>query len=85
MGEPSEIKDLNLSTVVIHGDQVYEEQEWQEQELWTLQGIKGEEIKVECRMVNGTVYERPDEISVVTSPGVYEHQEICDNLSKSDC
>lgn len=36
MGEPSEIKDLNLSTVVIHRNQVYEKQEWQEQELWKL-------------------------------------------------
>lgn len=30
MGELPEIKELNLSTVVIHGDQVYEEQECQE-------------------------------------------------------
>uniref|UniRef100_A0A8D2M0Y0 Uncharacterized protein n=1 Tax=Zonotrichia albicollis TaxID=44394 RepID=A0A8D2M0Y0_ZONAL len=85
MGEPSEVKDLNLSTVVIHGDQVYEKQEWQEQKLWTLQGIRGEEIKVGCRMINGTAYEKPNEIGVSTSPGVYEHQEICNSLNESDC
>lgn len=85
MGNPSEIKDLNLSTVVIHGDRVYEEQEWQEQKLWTLQGIRGEEIKVGCRVINGTAYERPNEISVSTAPDAYEYQEICDSLKESDC
>ncbi|XP_058664607.1 uncharacterized protein LOC131560012 [Ammospiza caudacuta] len=85
MGKSSEIKNLNLSTVVIHGDQVYEEQEWQERKLWTLQGIRGERIKVGCRMTNGTAYERPNEISVSTSPGVHERQEICDSPNESDC
>lgn len=84
MGEPSEIKNLNLSTVVIHEDQVYEEQEQQERELQTLQGIRGEEIKVECLVVNGTAHERPNAISVSTSP-VYKHQEVCDSPSESDC
>lgn len=81
IGESSEIKDLNLSTVVIHGSQVHEEQEWQERELWKLQGIRREEIKVRCQVINGTAYERPDTISVSTSP-VYKHQEVCDSLSE---
>ncbi|XP_030921224.1 uncharacterized protein LOC115949082 [Geospiza fortis] len=85
MGELSEVKDLNLSTVVIHRNQVYEKLEWQERKLWTLQGIRGEEIKVGCRIINGTAYERPDEISVSISPDVYEHQEVCDSLNESDC
>ncbi|XP_039946963.2 uncharacterized protein LOC120765837 [Hirundo rustica] len=84
MGNYSDIKDLNLSTVVMHENQIYERREWQKQKLWTLQGTIGEVVRVGCRMINGTNYEKAIQISVSTSPADY-HREICDRLSKSDC
>ncbi|RMC10979.1 hypothetical protein DUI87_12171 [Hirundo rustica rustica] len=84
MGNHSDIKDLNLSTMVMHENQIYERREWQKQKLWTLQGTIGEVVRVGCRMINGTNYEKAIQISVSTSPTDY-HREICDRLSKSDC
>lgn len=42
MGKNADLIGLNLSTVVIHKDQVYEESEWQKQGLWSLsKGFQG--------------------------------------------
>lgn len=68
MGEYSNIKDLNLSTVVMLKNQVYERQEWQKQRLWSLQGTIGEEIRIGCQMIDGTAYKKAIQISVSTSP-----------------
>lgn len=84
MGKHSDIKDLNLSTVVMHGNQVYERHEWQKQGLWSLQGTLGEVIRIGCRMVNGTKHEKANQISVSTSP-TDRNEEVCNNPSKLDC
>lgn len=42
MGKYSDLKNLNLLTVVIHGNQVYTKQEWEKQRTWQLQGTVGE-------------------------------------------
>lgn len=84
MGGHSAIKDLNLSTVVMHENQIYERQEWQKERLWTLQGTIGEVVRVRCRMINGTNYEKAVQISVSPSP-TDKHRETCDRVSKIDC
>lgn len=84
MGKHSDIKDLNLSTVLVPGNQVYERHEWQKQGLWSLQGTIGEVIRVGCRMVNGTKHEKAKQISVSTSP-TDSDPKVCSHPSKLDC
>lgn len=54
MEKQSNIKDLNLSTVVIHKNQIYKRHKWQKQGLWSLQGTLRKVIKVKCQIVNET-------------------------------
>ncbi|XP_056371321.1 uncharacterized protein LOC130266010 [Oenanthe melanoleuca] len=83
-GYMGKVQNLNLSTVVMHGNQVYEKQEWQKQGLWSLQGTVGETIRIGCRMINGTTHEKPAQISV-SSPPENGHNEICKQRSEPDC
>lgn len=84
MGKYSDIKDLNLSTVVVHGNQVYERHEWQDQRLWSLQGTIGEAIRVGCRMVHGTKHYQAKQITFSTSP-TNSNSKVCSRPSKLDC
>ena len=84
MGKHSDIKDLNLSAVVVHGNQVYERHEWQKQGLWSLQGTIGEVIRVGCQMVHGTKHKKAKQITVSTSP-TNSDLEVCSRPSKLDC
>ncbi|XP_068888050.1 uncharacterized protein [Aphelocoma coerulescens] len=84
MGKYSDLKNLNLLTVVIHGNQVYTKQEWEKQRTWQLQGTVGEKIKIGCRMINGTTHKKATQISVSTT-STDKHREICSYASEADC
>ena len=70
MGQKSKINGLNLSTVVMHGNEIFLENEWD----WDQEGAphrtpqlrakQGKEIKVGCRMINGTSYKKASQITV---------------------
>lgn len=84
MGKYSDLKDLNLLTVVMHGNQVYAKQEWEKQKTWQLRGIVRKEIKIGCRIINRTTHEKATQISVSTSP-TDTHKEICSHSSELEC
>ena len=70
MGPLSGKGNLNLSTVVMHRNKVYLENEcrWYKNEAYgqvsLLWETIGEEIKIGCRMINGSAHEKAYEISV---------------------
>lgn len=84
MGKYSDIKGLNLSTVVMHENQVYKRQEWQKQRVWSLRGIRGEEIRIGCRIVNGTAHKKAILISASTTP-THKHLQVCSRSRELDC
>lgn len=84
MEKHSNIKDLNLSTVVIHKNQIYKRYKWQKQGLWSLQGTLRKVIKVKCKIVNKTKHKKTNQIHVSTSP-TNSNQKVCNNPSKLNC
>ncbi|KAK4818868.1 hypothetical protein QYF61_021073 [Mycteria americana] len=62
--------DVNLSTVVMHGTETYLENEWSwdkdeaDDKVPRLWGKAGKEIKIGCRMINGSTHEKASQISV---------------------
>lgn len=79
MGKSSDLRGLNLSTVVIHGSQVYLKREWSKttETLYQLQGTVGEEIKVGCRMINGTTHKKASQISNQNICSIDDTTEVC--------
>ncbi|XP_075356164.1 uncharacterized protein LOC142409049 [Mycteria americana] len=60
--------NLNLSTLVMHGNEVRSRDEWSwNDSLWMakLQAIPGQTIQISCRITNGSTYHRPTEIKTV--------------------
>lgn len=60
-------RGLNLSTVVMHGTEVYLENEWSwdsTSRLPQLLGKVGQEIKVGCRVINGSTHQQVTQISI---------------------
>lgn len=64
MRTPSGKGNLNLSTVVMHGNQVYLKNEWSwyKDEAFgkvsLLRGTVGEEVKIGCRMIDRSTDEK---------------------------
>ncbi|XP_053789324.1 uncharacterized protein LOC128782859 [Vidua chalybeata] len=81
MGSQPDLEGLNLTTLVMHYNQIYTKQEWKRQEGWSLQGTIGEEIKIGCRMINGTTYNKVIQISVDN----HKHLKVCNHPSELDC
>ncbi|XP_074424308.1 uncharacterized protein LOC141735521 [Larus michahellis] len=72
MGIHSGKGDLNLSTVVMHGNKVYLEKErsWDTDGtngVLRLQGTAGKKIQIGCRMINGSTHEKASQISVYST------------------
>ncbi|XP_039912969.1 uncharacterized protein LOC120749537 [Hirundo rustica] len=83
-GSMGNVKDLNLSTVVMHENQIYTRQEWEKQKTWQLQGVVGEKISIGCRMINGTTHRKATSISVLTNQ-TNKHEKACMHPSVQDC
>ncbi|KAK4818000.1 hypothetical protein QYF61_004113 [Mycteria americana] len=80
-------KRLNLSTVVMHGTEVYLENEWSwdsTNRLPQLLGKVGQEIKVGCRVINGSTYQRVTQISVTEVKTKKNQKKNC-AVEKLDC
>lgn len=80
-------KGLNLSTVVMHGAEVYLENEWSwdsTSRLPQLLGMVGQEIKVGCRVVNGSTHQRVTQISITEIKTKKSQKKNC-AMEKLDC
>lgn len=80
-------KGLNLSTVVMHGAEVYLENEWSwdsTSRLPQLLGKVGQEIKVGCRVVNGSTHQRVTQISITEIKTKKSQKKNC-AMEKLDC
>nr|XP_010297308.1 PREDICTED: uncharacterized protein LOC104632952 [Balearica regulorum gibbericeps] len=80
-------KGLNLSTVVMHGTEVYLENEWgwdSTNRLPQLLGKVGQEIKVGCRVINGSTHQRVTQISVTEVKTKKNQKKTC-AVEKLDC
>ncbi|XP_067153359.1 uncharacterized protein [Apteryx mantelli] len=80
-------KGLNLSTVVMHGSEVYLENEWSwdsTNRLPQLLGKVGQDIKVGCRVINGSTHERVTQISVTEIKTKKSQKKNC-AMEKLDC
>ncbi|XP_068023774.1 uncharacterized protein [Melanerpes formicivorus] len=80
-------KDLNLATVVMHGKEVYLEKEWKwdsTNRLPQLLGQLGQEIKVGCRVINGSSHQQATQISV-TEAGSQKNQKTNCAIERADC
>ncbi|XP_076212573.1 LOW QUALITY PROTEIN: uncharacterized protein LOC143169181 [Aptenodytes patagonicus] len=92
MGTPSSKGDLNLSTVVMHGTETYIENEWNwekdeaDNKIPRLRGTARKEIKIGCRMTNGSTHEEASQISVcnITSNPVVKDMKLCAS-ERLDC
>lgn len=83
-GSMGNVKDLKLSTVVMHENQIYTRQEWENQKTWQLKGIVGKKISIGCRMINGTTHSKVTSISVLTDQ-TNKHEKVCTHPSVQDC
>ncbi|XP_066405256.1 uncharacterized protein [Molothrus aeneus] len=80
-------KGLNLSTVVMHGAEVYLENEWgwdSTNRLPQLLGKVGQQIKVGCRVINGSTHQRVTQISVTEIKTKKNQNKIC-AVENLDC
>ncbi|XP_071413119.1 uncharacterized protein [Pithys albifrons albifrons] len=80
-------KDFNLSTVVMHGTEVYLENEWSwdsTNRLPQLLGVVGQQIKVGCRLINGSTHQPVSHISVTEVKTNKNQKKIC-AVEKLDC
>ena len=92
MGIHSSKGDLKLSTVVMHGTETYLENEWSwdkdeaDDKVPRLRGTAGKEIKIGCRMINGSTHEKASQISVynITSKPIAKDTKLC-AFEKLDC
>ncbi|KAK4806434.1 LOW QUALITY PROTEIN: hypothetical protein QYF61_013927 [Mycteria americana] len=66
MGTRAIKERLNLATVVMHGVEVFSRHEWSWDEGWLplLKGKAEEEIRVGCRMINGSAHERVTSMTI---------------------
>lgn len=51
---------------------------------WHLQRTVGEEVKIGCRMINGTTHEKATKISVSPTP-TDRHDEVCEYSDELHC
>ncbi|XP_059701393.1 uncharacterized protein LOC132326766 [Haemorhous mexicanus] len=80
-------KGLNLSTVVMHGAEVYLENEWgwdSTNRLPQLLGKVGQQIKVGCRVINGSTHQQVTQISVTEIKTKKNQNKIC-AVENLDC
>ncbi|KAK4811143.1 hypothetical protein QYF61_019774 [Mycteria americana] len=92
MGIHSSKGDLKLSTVVMHGTETYLENEWSwdkdeaDDKVPRLRGTAGKEIKIGCRMINGSTHEKASQISVynITSKPIAKDTKLCAS-ERLDC
>ncbi|KAK4811160.1 hypothetical protein QYF61_019791 [Mycteria americana] len=92
MGIHSSKGDLKLSTVVMHGTETYLENEWSwdkdeaDDKVPRLRGTAGKEIKIGCRMINGSTHEKAPQISVynITSNQIAKDTKLCAS-ERLDC
>ncbi|NP_001159385.1 uncharacterized protein LOC422926 [Gallus gallus] len=80
-------RGLNLSTVVMHGTEVYLENEWSwdsTSRLPQLLGKVGQEIKVGCRVINGSTHQQVTQISITEIKTKKSQKKNC-ALEKLDC
>lgn len=80
-------KGLNLLTVVMHGTEMYLENEWNwdsTNRLPQLLGKVGQEIKVGCRVINGSTHQRVTQISVTEVETKKNQRQTC-GIEKLDC
>uniref|UniRef100_A0A8C3RGZ0 Uncharacterized protein n=1 Tax=Cyanoderma ruficeps TaxID=181631 RepID=A0A8C3RGZ0_9PASS len=80
-------KGLNLSTVVMHGAEVYLENEWgwdSTNRLPQLLGKVGQQIKVGCRVINGSTHQQVTQISATEVKTKKNQKKIC-AVEKLDC
>ncbi|XP_063280697.1 uncharacterized protein LOC134565168 isoform X2 [Prinia subflava] len=83
-GSMGNVKGLNLLTVVMHDNQVYTGWEWEHRDrIWQLQGRIGERISIGCRMINGTVQHKANQITVTTDQARYG--KVCTSPRIQDC
>lgn len=85
MGIHSSKGDLHLSTVVMHVTELYLGNEWSwdkdeaHDKLPRLWGMAGKEVKIGCRMINGSTHEKASQISVhnITSNPIAKDTKLC--------
>ncbi|XP_027758309.1 uncharacterized protein LOC114067216 [Empidonax traillii] len=78
---------LNLSTVVMHGTEVYLENEWSwdsTNRLPQLLGTVGQQIKVGCRLINASTHQPVNQISVTEVKTNKSQKKTC-AVEKLDC
>ncbi|KAK4830480.1 hypothetical protein QYF61_011204 [Mycteria americana] len=85
-------RNLNLSTLVMHGNEAYSRIEWSWNDslhMARLQAIPGQTIQISCRITNGSTYHRPTEIKTVytdsSSPENYKAECYKITEPNSDC
>ncbi|XP_072705769.1 uncharacterized protein [Ciconia boyciana] len=85
-------RNLNLSTLVMHGNEVYSRVEWSWNDslhMARLQAIPGQTIQISCRITNGSTYHRLTEIKTVypdsSSPENYKAKCYKITEPNSDC
>ena len=66
MGTRTIKENLSLATVVMHGAKVFSRHEWSWDNRWLplLKGKAGEEIRVGCRMINGSTHEKVTSMTI---------------------
>ncbi|KAK4823936.1 LOW QUALITY PROTEIN: hypothetical protein QYF61_008322 [Mycteria americana] len=68
IGTQQNRRNLNLSVLVMHGNEVYSRDEWSwnaSLRMARLQAIPGQTIQISCRVTNGSTYHRLTEIKAV--------------------
>ena len=73
-------KNLNLSTLVMHGTEVYSENEWSwdnTNQLPQLLGRTGKEIKIGCGVISGSTHEKATQISLTKIKSNEKERKIC--------